>query len=221
MLELTVLVLPGFNGTDGLVEPFVRAAPANYRVVTVTYPTDRATSYEALRELVRGRISAIDGPFVIVGESYAGPLAVMLTEPRPPGLIAVVLVGAFIKPPHAAVARWLPWDAGFKLMRPVYALRRLLPNVGPRRANLGGVLRRGARELRQVEPHVLAARMRSLFQVDASVWLRECPVPILYCRGERDLVVPAHNLEEIVRIRPSVSVRYFDTGHFMLQERPQ
>jgi pimeloyl-ACP methyl ester carboxylesterase len=73
---------------------------------------------------------------------------------------------------------------------------------------------------RLVGPDVIATRVRAVFRVDASDALAACPVPILYLRGTRDILVPAWNLRAIQRIRPDVQVVTIGRSHMLLQKHP-
>jgi pimeloyl-ACP methyl ester carboxylesterase len=63
--------------------------------------------------------------------------------------------------------------------------------------------------------------VREVLQVDVHQELAECPVPVLYLRGDRDLVVPRHNLSEIQAIRPTVEVARFRAPHLVIQTQPE
>ena len=53
----------------------------------VTYPNDRPMDY-ADHEAVARTSLPIDRPFVLLGESYSGPIAISMPRPRRPGLSA-------------------------------------------------------------------------------------------------------------------------------------
>ena len=53
--------------------------------VAVSYPPDRPLGYDGLLPLVEFAAAAAPGDFVVVRESFSGPLALMLAARRPPG----------------------------------------------------------------------------------------------------------------------------------------
>jgi len=67
---------------------------------------------------------------------------------------------------------------------------------------------------------MVAARIRTLLNVDAREHLRSCPHPVLCIAGSHDGVVPLRNVEEIVRVRPSVRVRTIEGRHFAIYTNP-
>jgi len=185
--------------------------------MVVPYPADQWLGYEELLPLVLSRLP--DAPFALLGESFGGPLALMAAATRPVGLRGVILCATFVQNPAWLRLRWLR-----HLARP--ALFRLYPALAVAKTMLSGYSTPEIRKLlgealRGVSPSAVAHRVRSVLEVDARRALAECPVPILYLRGDRDLVVPRHNLTEILTIRPSVEVARFDAPHLVLQTQPQ
>jgi pimeloyl-ACP methyl ester carboxylesterase len=213
--KVRVVLLPGLHGTADLFAAFIAQCPPQFEPVVVEFPVDRVVDYEALAAEVRGQITG-DGPLVLLGESFAGPLALRLAAERPAGLVAVVLVATFVRPPALRLWRFLPWTMIFYWRMPIYVLRALL--TGSREA--AGVLQRTSRVLRGVCPAVLAGRVRSVLTVDARAWLRSCSVPILYLAGQEDRLVRRHCLDEILAQRPDVVHHFVPTPHFVLQLAP-
>ncbi len=211
---MTLVLLPGLDGTGVLMRPLVAALPAEPAPVVVTYPGDEVLGYDALLARVlaglpRGR------PFVLVGESYGGPLALRVAATRPEGLAGLVLCATFVRNPH-------PWLPGWTKHAVTPGLLRLFPKMSQAKMLLGGYstpdLRAlSAEALAKVRPEVLAARVRDVLAVDVAAELASCPVPVLYLRGTKDGVVPGWNARAIRRIRPSVEVVDLPAPHLVLQ----
>jgi len=212
-----IVLLPGLDGTGVLCQPFVEHLPPDLLPMVVSYPPQRFLSYEGLLELVLARLPR-DAPFVLLGESFSGPLALMAAASCPPGLKAVILCATFIRNPT-----WLRWSGLASLVHP-FAFR-LYPMFSAAKALLG---RYSTLELRRqigeaigaVSPQVFAQRVRAVLRVDAAEKLASCPVPILYLKGARDFIVPGRNLREIQRLLPSVQAVTLDAPHMVLQTRP-
>lgn len=98
METVTLILLPGMDGSGLLFAPFVRALPAWVHPVVVAYPADRPLDYAGHLEIVRASLPAA-GPFVLLGESFSGPLALMAAAVKPKGLCGVVLCASFICSP--------------------------------------------------------------------------------------------------------------------------
>jgi pimeloyl-ACP methyl ester carboxylesterase len=217
MRELAIVLLPGLDGTGLLFGPFVEQLPPDVQPIVVAYPGDELLGYEALLEfVVRALPKAM--PFIILGESFSGPLALMAAATHPAGLQAVVLCASFVSNPLWLRGAWLR-----HLVRP-FAFR-LYPQFAKARALLG---RFSTPELQAsvqkaiaaVSPAVLAHRVRAVLTVDVTGQLASCPVPILYLQGTRDRVVPKRNIRRITAIRPTVEVEAIDAPHMVLQTQP-
>ncbi len=212
-----LVLVPGLDGTGVLMRPLLAALPPEITPVVVTYPGDEPRGYDELVPRVLESLPAGE-PFAVLGESFGGPLALRVAAARPAGLAAVVLCATFVRSPQRGVAKWMGHLVGPSAMR-------LFPPMAQLKMMLGGYstpeLRAlSAEALSLVRPEVLAARLRDVLRVDVTGELTSCPVPILYLRGSRDLVVPAHNLREIRRLRPSVEVTEIPAPHLLLQTQP-
>lgn len=213
----SLVLLPGLDGTGVLMRPLVASLPPELSPVVVTYPSQEQLAY---RDLIPRVLAAIPAgrPFVLLGESYSGPLALMVAATRPEGLRAVILCATFVRSPHPYVPRFLRHT-----VRP--SALSLFPRFAQLKMLVGGYstpsLRAlSAEALSQVSPAVLAARVREVLCVDVTSELEACPVPVLYLRGRSDRVVPAWNVRAIQRVLPSVTVAVVPSPHLLLQTQP-
>ena len=215
---MSLVLLPGLDGTGVLFRPLLGALPPSLPVTVVIYPPDQPLDYEALLPLVMAALP-VASPFVLLGESFSGPLALRAAACRPAGLVGVVLSASFYRSPHPYLPSWIRG-----LVRP--ALLRIVPRFSQVKALLGGYSTEGIRllvreALAQVTPEVFACRLRAVLDVDASEALTQCPVPLLYLRGTRDFVVPRWNARDIQRLLPSAAIQVIPAPHLVLQTQPQ
>ena len=222
--KLTIVLLPGLNGTAGLFKPLMDSAPSQYRVRAITYPTHRKCSYQELLYQLMDTLDDIEGPYVLLGESFSGPLSLMAAYQRPAGLLGVILVATFVIPPNSKVARVVPWEMGFSLHKPLHSVMEWLGLDMTYQAQEPSqplsLLTALSVELQKVSPLVLADRMQSIFSVDVRKELAAIDVPLRYFKGVRDIIVPKKNSEIIQEINPKVSCIDFDVDHFLLQKKP-
>ena len=190
------MLLPGLDGTGELFRPLLAEL---LPLASRSLPTDT--------------------PFVVLGESFAGPLAVMLARQRPPGLRGLILCASFVGNPLRIVPSWL----SPAVVAPIFRLWPALLTLRsyPRRREFGELLPLALTAIRSVSPEAVAARVRSLLNVDVREDLRTLDLPLLYLQARRDQIVRRHNLEQIRRLRPDVRVTQFDTRHFLLQLEPR
>jgi pimeloyl-ACP methyl ester carboxylesterase len=213
----TLVLLPGLDGTGLVFKPFTDLTPAGIATRVVSFPEDHVTGYTTLESLVLAALP-VDRPFVLLGESYSGPLALRVAARRPRGLRAVILCASFIRRPVRGVPRAARALIRPALVRfaPLAALRRLLHARG---ADAG--LRALAREaMKRPIPEVIAARLREVLTLDATDALAACPVPILYLQARRDSLVGPHTLRAMQKIRPEIESAVVDGPHWILQTKP-
>ncbi|MGZ5969311.1 MAG: alpha/beta fold hydrolase [Polyangiales bacterium] len=219
MKSLPVLLLPGLDGTGQMFERLVASAPAEVTPHVVSYPTHEVRTYVGLEPIVERSFPA-SGPFVIVAESFAGPLALRVAAKRPPGLVAVVLVATFVRAPVPGWMQHLRFLLGrsfFSVPPPAFVLRALLAGwdaddelVEAFQASIGSV-----------HPAVTAARVRAVLDVDVTEQLVECPVPLLYIRAEDEALLRAGIAEELRERRPDLELASLPGPHLVLQRHPR
>jgi len=210
-----LLLLPGMDGTGQLFQPLIAVLPPTLSGITVSYPLQDTLGYEELLTLVEAAIPP--GRFVAVGESFSGPLAVMLSAKRPPGLCGIVLCASFVQFPLPVPKRWRravgPWMFRWQ---PLWILSWIL--LGRHAfGRLGHMLRTA---VRSVSPAAMAARAHAVAEVDVVEALRRCPVPILYIRATRDMVVRPSCWDLVRSVREDTEVAVLVGPHLILQASP-
>ena len=217
MPDTAIVLLPGIEGSGLLFQPLLRVLPRHFVPLVVSYPRTRPLDYEQLLPLVlellpRGK------PHLILGESFAGPLALMAAATHPAELRGVVLCATFVTNPLCYVPRAARHIVVPMLFRAVPWIVRA--RLAARRHADPALSRLVVEANTWASPAVWAARARAVLDVDATVPLRTCHVPIVYLQGTRDRVVPAHNMRRIAAVRPDVRVVPIDAPHMLLQTRP-
>ena len=102
-----LVLLPGMDGTGRLFDPLLHALPPNVAVQVLRYPPDQVLDYPALVERVWQQLP-LDRPFVLLGESFSGPVAVSIAARRPSALLGLVLCSSFVRNPRSALAPLSP-----------------------------------------------------------------------------------------------------------------
>jgi pimeloyl-ACP methyl ester carboxylesterase len=207
-----LVLLPGLHGTGELFGPLLRALPPDLPTHVVPYPGDRFLSYSELVTYLKSRLPK--SPFVLLAESFAGPLAMQFTAAHPGRVRGLILVASFARPPLPAVYRFLPLGVLIRY-RPPALMRRLLGRE-PDPELLGQL----TRTLAPIPAKLLAARVRAVLSTDATPALRAVTCPILYLRGTHDRLVPAKAVSVIRVHRPDTGVVDIDAPHLVLQTAP-
>ena len=168
------------DGTGLELTDFVAALAPELEAIVVTYPNDRPMDYAGNEAVARTSLP-IDRPFVLLGESYSGPIAISIAASAPPGLIGLVLCCSFARNPRPALS-WLRRLVPFMPTRIHAALPDwfLLGQFStPRLENSV------AQVLPQIAPGVFRTRLTSIIDADVTARLADVRVPVLYLRDPR------------------------------------
>jgi pimeloyl-[acyl-carrier protein] methyl ester esterase len=214
---LTLVLLPGLDGTGDLFDPLVEAFHGKVKVQVVRYPKDVALGYEELQDFVR-KLLPVDEPYVLLGESFSGPIAIALAAESPSALKGLVLCCTFARNPHPSLS-------GVTALLPLVPFRTI-PSAALSQLLLGKfsspTLRRAiAAAVGQVSSDVLRARVRAVLAVDASAALARVGVPCIYLRATQDRLVPKSAAAHIKVLLPSVAVVQIEAPHCLLQANPK
>lgn len=193
MKPLTLVLLPGLDGTEVFFRPLLAALPEQFETITLSYPDQGPGEYERLLALVRERLQSVPSCLVLAA-SFSGPLAVMLAAAEPNKVRGLILCATFLRTPrrYPAAMRLIanaPTVLALRTLRrlPVWLLRG---SVDP--------LRQAKRETWQrVSAQGLARRAQSLLAVDVRDILRGCVQPVLSVGYADDRVVAPRYSEEI------------------------
>lgn len=214
---ITLVLLPGMDGTGVFFADFVAALGPRFKPVVVVYPNDPALGYTELETLARTYLPQNE-PYLILGESFSGPIAISIAASNPSGLLGLILCVTFVRNPHPL----LPMAT--TILKPFPAGR--LPGFIQHRNLFGRFdsprLRAKLREVGTlVSARTLKARLEAVSAVDFSEKLRRVKVPTLDLRANQDRVVSRACGNYIRRIRPNVSVADLDAPHLLLQTVPE
>lgn len=207
----TLCLLPGLDGTGRLYDR-LRTELADFPIRVLAYERAHGSDYATLARELAPQLPATH--FVLIAESFAGPLGVMLASQRPSGLRALVLAASFVTCPtrfkHVAlgllqiapswrppVALLMPWLAGPQADE---ALRSQLEST-----------------LAGVPLKVLRARARSALHCDEREAVARVEVPLLSLRASRDRIVRAGANLEVMKHARLASCVSLDAPHFLFQ----
>ncbi|WP_374568789.1 alpha/beta fold hydrolase [Ideonella sp.] len=213
---LHLVLLPGMDGTGDLFAPLIEALGDAFTLQVVRYPVDRPANYDELASLVRALLPR-DRPYLLLGESFSGPIAVTLAAQAPAGLRGLMLCCSFVRNPH-------PWAAWLRPLARVVPLKAM-----PVRSLAWFLLGRAssarwrsalAQTLAQVSPATMRARLQAVLTVDVSAAWARVTVPTLCLRAAQDRVVPAAASRLVTALRPTTQVVELTGPHFLLQVAP-
>lgn len=215
---IRAILLPGMDGTGELLTEFATALAPELIAKIVSYPKDVALNYEALTALVAESLPR-EGSFVLIAESFSGPIAIELAARKPEGLIGLVLCTSFARVPRS------------RMLRVFDAMQRILPPdklpIAPTmpwlmgRWSTGDWTRRVRDAVRSVSAEAMRARLRAAAETDVTSRISEIDCPLLYLKGSRDRLIGNAGWRDIRDLCRNAVCIEIEGPHFLLQAKPQ
>lgn len=219
MTRRHLVLLPGLDGTGALFGPLLSVLPEDFIPVVVSYPTDKALYYEQLMPYIR-EVMPWGKPYVLLAESFSGPLALKFAAEQHENIDAIVLSSAFFSKISAPSASWTGFftkEKWFETATPRSTIKQLVDG-GVCESSLTANIKSA---IGSVRPEVLSHRLRLMFEVDVTAALNEIQTPILCLTGEHDKFGCTKASQTLLSIKPNVSRITFDTSHLVLQTKPR
>ena len=214
-------ILPGLDGTTRMLDGFIAQAHAAGfdDAAAVGYPNDRVLDVDALEAFAReclsdGRLPD-DRPFVLLGESFSGPIALRIAADPPAMLRALVLSTTFATTPLPLLSPFAPLTRIAPVLTPMPLLSWLL--LGRWRTPMLETTLRHA--LDEVSPAVLRSRAALALRIDARDALPRIRVPTLYLRANQDRLMHPSAGDTLLRGIADARLQTFDGPHLLLQTR--
>lgn len=211
---MKILILPGLDGMAELRADFCAQLSSDFEVSVVEYPVG-LVRYTDFLNWIEGALP--EQNYVVVAESFSGPLAIQFAAERPVHLKGVVFVATFAKAPR-------------KLPAAVLSLLDLVPfhlnafSVMAQPLMMGRWRNRAFTKLfhennKIVPARTIRGRIRELLSVDYTAKLAMIDVPYIYLGASHDRLVPSRTADEF---RPGAqSVCVVEGPHFLLQAQPK
>lgn len=208
-----LILLPGLDGTGILFSQIVEAIGPGVETRIVGYPTHQPLGYAELETLVREALPK-DRPYMVLGESFSGPIAIRLGADPPAGLAGIILCVTFAKNPYPLLGWAAPWMGSL----PVLALPTWVraPFVWGASAT-----ERDRQESQlataAVGEAVLRHRIAAVLAVDETSSLARVRMPVLVLQASDDRVIPRAATEHMLRTLPQAEHVELRGPHMLLQ----
>ncbi len=213
----TLLLLPGLDGTGLVFEPLLKHLPENIEVRIVRYPTDRVMSFQEHVDFARKQMPRTE-PFVLLAESFSGPVGLQILSAPPDNLKGVLFVATFARHPSPFLL-----DLGLHLPQ------RLLLNLFSktflgRFFCLGGASAEAVdifqKALSSVKLSVLANRLKILAELPPPPDVHFSG-PCLYLQAKNDRLVPERAIVPLQQLLPQLQIEQIPGPHITLLAHPQ
>lgn len=215
-MSCAVVLLPGLDGTGEQFAPLVQALGPDMPTVVARYPNAPA-DYEAHR-LVASTFLPSDRPYVILGESFSGPIAISLASGHPPGLIGCILCASFLISPSPFLRLALPV---LRLTPPLRVPSSIADFLVIGRFATPDMRRMQSDARRAISPETMVARLKAVALVDVSEAFHALNLPTLYLRATEDRLVPSSAAKRFSRLAQHGRVVDIEGPHFLLQAKPE
>jgi pimeloyl-ACP methyl ester carboxylesterase len=218
MMRQALVYLPGLDGTGRLLfrqpELFEK-----YEVRCVSYPQNRATTYEELADM---GIAALEGssgrqPGIVLTESFGGAVALTLALRRPELVERLVLINTFAFFPRrgiihllAGVGPFLPAQPSHPATRGVRGLFFFAPEIPPSERD------EWWNRTEDVPMSAFGWRFGLIAGLDLRPRLAEINIPALVLAAPNDRVVPPAAGRELARRLPRARLLQKAVGHAAL-----
>jgi pimeloyl-[acyl-carrier protein] methyl ester esterase len=208
-----VVILPGLDGSEGLRSMLGdRLRELGVRARTIGYPPHEPLNYDALEAFVRERLPASD-PYVLIGESFSGPLAIRIAARPPASLSGLVLSTTFARRP-------IPGAGLLSAMIPLIPARPPMPLVawwllGPWSSPTLRASLRAA--LAEVDLAVLRVRAREALHTDVTPLLSSIRMPVLNLVAGEDRLLARSASDSMTQALPRCRAVTISGPHMLLQ----
>lgn len=213
---MRAVLLPGLDGSAALRREMVAALAPELDVTVVGYPHHLVQSYGELADLVATLLPR-DQSFVLIAESFSGPIAIDLASRRPHGLCGLILCATFARTPRPLLA---PLRRLVKLMRrPLWPMPLVMAVMMGRWATPAWKARLHD-ALKTLELRVFHRRMMDVATVDATPQARTIDCPVLYLQARHDRVVPARSAAELRACTQHMETVEMEGPHMLFAAKP-
>lgn len=208
--EMKIILLPGMDGTGKLFEPLLSLLPAS--TIVISLPQSGSQAYEFLAAHIAERLP--NEEFIIVAESFSGPIAALLAEQALENLKGIVFVATFLscpKPVLVYLAKMLPLKSLLRIPFAKALISRYLL------AGFNYTLFSAA--LKDVSNSTLKERLNSistLHMVKNNSNLRA-----LYLSASCDYLVSSNQIGLFQKSFPNLQVECVQGTHFLVQSNPK
>ena len=214
----TLVLLPGFDGTGRLFSPLRKQLSKDINTIVLSYPNDKPMTYSELCYSLKDELP--NTPFVLLGESFGGPLAMQLSNRANENLKGIILCATFVKNPHVLLTKFIRPFLKPKHLRketPAFYIKTMLTN-GISDPTLIHNIQVATRDL---SPEIYFTRLREIADVDVTEELKNCELPIVYFRATKDRLVYESSMNVVKTTNYNVTIQLFEAPHMLLQTQPK
>jgi pimeloyl-ACP methyl ester carboxylesterase len=208
---MRLLLLPGLNGSSRLFAPLL-AQLGDLPCSVLELPNQGPQGHDHLANALHDQLG--ETPFVLLGESFSGPLAFRLALRHPNALKGMILAASFLRPPNPLLPLACRLPLPGKLPAPAWLLRWFcIEDAAP------AVLQLLQNEIRHLSPPLVRERLQAMARLQNP--LASLSLPTLHLWPTHDRLVGHAAAASIGRHCRDLRVTRIEGPHFLLQSRPR
>jgi pimeloyl-ACP methyl ester carboxylesterase len=212
---MKVVLLPGLDGTGILFRPFIELLSREIKVQVISYPADNKMSYTELVGFVLSKLPKED--FILVGESFSGPITYQVALHKPEHLRSVIFVATFLSAPKKKLlnlTKILPVKLFFNMPIPNVIVKKYLFGSGI----ADEIIKLFKKSLKIVPSGVLSFRLNEISRLKGNQ--QPCDIKATYVQATDDKLVPDSSVEEFRKVCKNLTILRVEGTHFILQTNP-
>lgn len=218
--DITLVILPGFDGTGQLSAEFERQIPSEIDVCVAEYPPDRLLDMEGLADHVEGCIPP-GRSVVLLAVSFSGPVAIRMLDRRRHHYLGALFCVTFATPPRPfllQLCRWIPF--GWIVRNLILTSAAVVRHFFFFRRDTAEHIRLFQRAARKPSAEVITGRLRILAEADEREALARVDIPCCYIRASGDRMIPGRNVQPFLENLRDLEVRTIEGPHCLLLSHP-
>lgn len=211
---MKIVLLPGLDGSGKLFEPILPFLDTDNTTV-IPLPNSGAQDYETLKEYVKDKLPNED--YILVAESFSGPIGVLLAKEGLDNLKAIVFVATFLTPPNKFLlnfCKMLPINKLTKLPFSSLFLKIFILGYSTDKKDV----LRFKKVIDSVPLQIIQKRLNTISTL--SMLEVKVDLPSVYIRADSDKLVPSNKCDEFLRYFSKMMVKTVKGPHFILQANP-
>ena len=206
-----LVLLPGLDGSGAFFADLVAALGDSVATSILSYPATGPQTYEALATQLAPHLPSTD--YVLLGESFGGPLAILLAERARMKPKGIIITASFVRNP------WPLMGGIISAALPNFVQQKSLPVIEATLVRKGDypLAYRIFQAISALKPDILAGRVKAALGSDVRKSLGALTMPMLYIQGRHDKLITAAQGKLMQLTARNMRLVGVDTPHFVLQ----
>ena len=211
---MKLVLLPGMDGTGGLFSPLLRAL-SEFDCEVISLPQTGDQDYSSITKQVRDKLPEED--FVLVAESFSGPIGAALAKEGRANLKGIIFVATFLSAPSKlllAFTKFLPLKLLSRLPFSAFFHKALFLGSGASNE----LIDLFQSTVGSLPSSLIRARLSAMYSLSYDPEVID--LPVAYIQAASDKLVPPKKAVEFSCSFTNIIFETVEGPHFLLQAKP-